>query len=115
MAQVAFDELLSRNALQLGLAAVLPVVPFEGDALLADGHDSPVADGDAFDVGAEVFNGVGARAEGLDVDPPFHRPRHRIDFPLFGFESAPKMMPEGSLQNRDGNQKVNVRVKVTMK
>lgn len=84
--------------MELCPAVIRTIFPLEGDGSVVDRHNPPIADGDAADIGAELFDGIGSRTERLDVYPPVFGPHRRIDSPFFCIEPAPEVIPEGLLQ-----------------
>jgi hypothetical protein len=69
--QEAAQELMGRNGHDLVLAAVRIVSPAEGDAIVFQGHETMVGDGDAMRVAGQVVKNVFGAAEGwLGVDHP---------------------------------------------
>ena len=67
-------------------------------------EDTMVADGGAADVGAEVFDGGGSRAEGLDVDAPVDAPHSGVHLPIQSLEAGAKVPPEGGLESGNRNK-----------
>ena len=69
--QEAAQELMSGNGHDLLLAAVGIVSPAEGDAIVFEGHEPMVGDGDAMGVAGQVVENMFGAAEGrLGVDDP---------------------------------------------
>ena len=69
--QEAAQELMGGNGHDLLLAAVGIVPPTEGDAIVFEGHEAMVGDGDAVGVAGQVVENVFGAAEGrLGVDHP---------------------------------------------
>jgi len=69
------DELSRLQPHHLGRAAIVIVLPGEGDMGLVEGDEAGVGDGDAMGVAAEIGEHLGGAAEGLlgvndPVDPP---------------------------------------------
>ena len=65
------QELICGNGHNLVLAAVGIVSPAEGDAIVLEGHEAMVGDGDAMGVAGQVVENVFGAAEGwLGVDDP---------------------------------------------
>ena len=62
------DELDPVESEEFFASAAGPVFPSEGDMGVVDFDDSTVSDGGSSDVSAEVFDGGGPGANGLDVD-----------------------------------------------
>ena len=79
VAQVAGYELGSGHCLGAAGVAAGAILPGKSDALIIDGEEARVADGCAANVGAEIFDGVGPVAEGLQMDTPVLVPHRRID------------------------------------
>ena len=70
MEEISPDELGAGNGLVAPRVALGVVDPAEGDGMVVGCEDARVADGRAADIGAEVFDGGLAVAEGLEVDAP---------------------------------------------
>ena len=69
--QEAAQELMSGNGHDLLLAAVGIVSPAEGDAIVFEGHEPMVGNGDAMGVAGQVVENMFGAAEGrLGVDDP---------------------------------------------
>ena len=69
--QEAAQELMGGNGHDLLLAAVSIVSPAEGDAIVFEGHEPMVGDGDAMGVAGQVVENMFGAAEGwLGVDDP---------------------------------------------
>jgi len=69
--QEAAQELISGNGHDLLLAAVGIISPAEGDAIVLEGHEAMVGNGDAMGVARQVVENVFGTAEGwLGVDDP---------------------------------------------
>ena len=69
--QEAAQELMGGNSHDLLLAAVGIVSPAEGDAIVFEGHEPMVGDGDAMGVAGQVVENMFGAAEGwLGVDDP---------------------------------------------
>ena len=69
--QEAAQELMGGNGHDLLLAAVGIVSPAEGDAIVFEGHEPMVGDGDAMGVAGQVVENMFGAAEGwLGVDDP---------------------------------------------
>ena len=75
----ALDEMLHGEGTSFELASICGAV-LEGDlgslqaATMIDGEQTPVADGDAVDVGSQVFEGSLSIADWFAVDDPFSLP-----------------------------------------
>jgi hypothetical protein len=69
--QEAAQELMGGNGHDLLLAAVGIISPAEGDAIVFEGHEAMVGDGDAMGVAGQVVeNMFGAAERWLGVDDP---------------------------------------------
>ena len=69
--QEAAQELMCGNGHDLLLAAVSIVSPTEGDAIVFEGHEPMVGDGDAMGIAGQVVENVfGAAERWLGVDDP---------------------------------------------
>jgi hypothetical protein len=69
--QEAAQELMSGNSHDLLLAAVGIVSPAEGDAIILEGHEAMVGDGNAMSVTGQVVENMFGATEGwLGVDDP---------------------------------------------
>ena len=69
--QETAQELMSGNSHDLLLAAVSIVPPAEGDAIVLEGHEAMVGDGDAMGVAGQVVEHMFGAAKGwLGVDHP---------------------------------------------
>jgi len=69
--QEAAQELMSGNRHNLLLAAMGVVSPAEGDAIVLEGHEPMVGDGDAMGIAGQVVENVFGTAKGrLGVDHP---------------------------------------------
>ena len=69
--QEAAQELISGNGHDLLLAAVGIISPAEGDAIVLEGHEAMVGNGDAMSVASQVVENMFGAAEGwLSVDDP---------------------------------------------
>ena len=69
--QEAAQELMSVNRHDLLLASVGIVSPEEGDAIVLEGHEPMVGDGDAMGIAGQIVEDVLGAAEGrLGVDDP---------------------------------------------
>ena len=65
------QELICGNGHDLLLAAVSIVSPAEGDAIVLEGHEPMVGDGDAMGVASQIVENMFGAAEGrLGVDDP---------------------------------------------
>ena len=69
--QKSAQELMSGNGHDLFLAAVGVVSPAKGHAIVLEGHEAVVGDGDAMGVAGQVVENMFGAAEGwLGVDDP---------------------------------------------
>jgi hypothetical protein len=69
--QESAQELMGGNGHDLLLAAVSIVSPAEGDAIVLEGHETMVGDGDAVGIAGQVVENMFGAAEGwLGVDHP---------------------------------------------
>ena len=69
--QEATQELISGNGHDLLLAAVGIISPAEGDAIVLEGHEAMVGNGNAMSVAGQVVENMFGAAEGwLGVDDP---------------------------------------------
>jgi hypothetical protein len=109
MPEVTLNKLHPLDRLGLLNAAVLPVLPGEGDMGVGDRADAGVADGGAADVGPEVFDDVLSAAKGLKMHAPVPVPDLRINgrqitFPGQLIESLLKAFAKGGLRHGFGSQ-----------
>ena len=71
MEEETAQELMGRNGHDLLLAAVGVVSPAERDAIVLEGHEAMVGDGDAVGVAGQVVEHVFGAAEGrLGINDP---------------------------------------------
>ena len=71
MKQISAQELIGGNGHDLVLATVGIVSPAEGDAIVQQGHQAMVGDGDAMGVAGQIVENMVGTAEGrLGIDDP---------------------------------------------
>jgi hypothetical protein len=71
MKKESAQELICGNGHDLLFAAMGIVSPAEGDAIILEGHETVVGDGDAMGVAGQIVENVFGAAEGrLGVDDP---------------------------------------------
>ena len=95
MAQVTPDEFHAGQGEFFGLVVIRTVFPAEGDGVRIDLEHTGIGEGGAGDIGAEVLEGAGAGAAGLDMYSPVFAPDRGIDRPIVCFEQPIEMLPEG--------------------
>src|SRR5690606_10436830 len=76
--------------------------------VLGRGEESRVCDGRFGDVGAEVFDGGGSVAAGLDVYAPVFRPGRRIGLPAEFADSGTEVGPKPPLHGEERGEEVCV-------
>jgi len=111
MPQVTPHKLDTRNLLGLGSAAVVAVLPQEGDFVVFRAFhrlNPTISNGSSADIGSQVLDRVGSRTKGLDVDSPFLVPNHWIDTPALVFYLAAKLFSKRRLQRTDRHQELRL-------
>ena len=94
MAKVAPHKLRSGD--RPGFEAIVGAVfGEESDAIPIEGKDALIANHAACDISAEIAEGMGSVAGGLDVNAPFFGPDGGIDLPALGCDQAAKLLAEG--------------------
>ena len=68
--KITFDKLDPWQSAGLAAMARVAILPLEGNGAVGDLEDSRVADGGAGDIGAQIFEGGGTVAGGLNVHAP---------------------------------------------
>lgn len=105
MPQIAADKLDAIELEDTVSSAFCPVLEPEDDVLIGKGKDPGVADGGSGDIGAQVFDGAGSGAAGLDVNTPVHGPDCGISFKVEAVKLNAESLLERVAQRRDGDKK----------
>lgn len=108
VAQVAGAELRAGDRFEALASAVGAILPAEGDGILAEGDEAPIAEGGLRNIGPEVFDRTGSVAAGLDVHAPVLGPDRGIGLPAEGLESRAEVVAEAPLQRRERGEEVRV-------
>src|SRR5687768_3867651 len=86
LAQIAPDKLNAGERESFVAVAGVPILPAEGNGVVGDLEEAPIADGGAGHVSAEVFEGAGAVAGRLNVHTPILAPDTGVHLPLVLFK-----------------------------
>jgi len=92
--EIAADKFDPGQFQDFGSIVVGAIFPTKGDGLIGDLEDSPITNGGAGHVSADVFEGGGAGASGLDVHSPLFGPDVGIGLPAVLFQEAAHVLAE---------------------
>ena len=79
VSQVAPDEFDPGDGAWFDAVVITAILPSEGHGVVADGDDTRITDDAAADISAQIFDGIGAIAEGLNVYAPVFVPHRGIE------------------------------------
>ena len=108
MTEIPRHKLHARERADFLAIARVAVLPAEGDRLVVDPKHPGIADGGTGDVVSQVFQRAGAIARGLDVNAPALAPDLGIHLPVVDAEEVAQMLAEGSLKERQVNEKLGL-------
>jgi len=98
MPQIASCKLRAWQGGSFQAVGAVAIFPAEGDGLVGDLEDAPIADDAAGDVGAQIFESGGSIARRLNVHAPVGAPDVWVDLPVVVFKKIAQVLTKGGLE-----------------